>query len=154
MNFGKMPLANAFLSKDQFSKEFFFDMKVGFSEKLSLFQLNDHPSPKQMFNKNYPFFTGSSDYMKEHFKKYANWIKENYVDNSSKIIEIGSNDGTLLKNFKDSNFIHCGFEPSKNIANFSKKNGINVISDFFNYKNVLNLKKYIHLVIMKKIYQI
>ena len=47
MSFGKMPLANAFLSKDQFSKEFFFDMEVGFSEKLSLFQLNDHPSPKK-----------------------------------------------------------------------------------------------------------
>ena len=64
MSFGKMPIANAFLSKEEFKDEFFFNMEVGFSENLSLFQLNDHPTPKKMFNDNYPFFTGSSEYMK------------------------------------------------------------------------------------------
>ena len=59
MNFGKMPLANGFLNKKDFQSEFFFNMEVGFSEDISLFQLNDHPKPTQMFNKNYPFFTGS-----------------------------------------------------------------------------------------------
>ena len=43
-------------------------MEVGFNEQLSLIQLNDHPKPEEMFNKNYPFFTGSSEYMKKHFK--------------------------------------------------------------------------------------
>ena len=52
MSFGKMPISNAFLSKDKFFDEFFFDMEVGFSEKLSLFQLNDHPTPKKMFHDN------------------------------------------------------------------------------------------------------
>ena len=41
MSFGKMPLANGFLEKKNFGKEFFFEMEVGFSEKLSLFQLPD-----------------------------------------------------------------------------------------------------------------
>ena len=69
MSFGKMPIANGFIKKENFNKEFFFEMEVGFSEKLSLFQLNDHPNPKMMFNENYPFFTGSSKYMEAHFKK-------------------------------------------------------------------------------------
>ena len=73
-------------------------MEVGFNEDLSLFQLNDHPKPEKMFNQNYPFFTGSSEYMKTHFKKYANFVKK-YIKTNSKIIEIGSNDGTFLKNF-------------------------------------------------------
>ena len=68
-----MPIANGFL-KD--FKKFFFKMEVGFSKKLSLFQLNDHPKPNLMFNKNYPFFTGSSKGMINHFKKYSNWIKK------------------------------------------------------------------------------
>ena len=44
MTFGKMPIANGFLKKKDFNKEFFFEMEVGFSN-LSLFQLNDHPKP-------------------------------------------------------------------------------------------------------------
>ena len=40
MSFGKMPIANGFLHKKDFKKEFFFKMEVGFSKDLSLFQLN------------------------------------------------------------------------------------------------------------------
>ena len=45
MSFGDMPIANGFLDKDKFEKEFFFEMEIGFNEKLSLFQLMDHPEP-------------------------------------------------------------------------------------------------------------
>ena len=76
MSFGKMPIANGFLNEKDFSKEFFFEMEVGFNEELSLFQLNDHPKPEKMFNENYPFFTGSSEYMKTHFKSYADFVKK------------------------------------------------------------------------------
>ena len=41
MSFGKMPIANGFLAKKDFDKEFFFDLEVGFSEKTCLFQLKD-----------------------------------------------------------------------------------------------------------------
>ena len=57
MSFGKMPLANGFLGEDEFKSEFFFEMEVGFSDDLSLIQLNDHPEPKKMFNKKYPFYS-------------------------------------------------------------------------------------------------
>ena len=69
-----MPIANGFIEKKHFSKEYFFDMQIGFSKKISLFQLNNHPIPDQMFNKNYPFFTGSSNEMINHFKKYADCV--------------------------------------------------------------------------------
>ena len=70
MSFGKMPMANGFLESQEFNDEFFYELEVGFSEELSLFQLNDFPNPSKMFNENYPFFSGSSEYMKSHFKKY------------------------------------------------------------------------------------
>ena len=76
MTFGKMPIANGFVKKEDFDKEFFFEMEVGFNEKISLFQLNDHPQPEKMFNENYPFFTGSSEFMKEHFKTYSDFVKK------------------------------------------------------------------------------
>ena len=89
MSFGKMPLANAFIKEKEFGKEFFYEMKVGFCDELSLFQLDEHPDPSQMFNKSYPFYSGSSEYMKRHFYKYAKWIKANYLRKDSMIIEIG-----------------------------------------------------------------
>ena len=89
MTFGKMPLANGFLEKKDFDSEFFYEMSVGFCKKLSLFQLNEFPSPKKIFNKKYPFYTGSSEYMKLHFKKYAEWLKKEFLKTNSKLIEIG-----------------------------------------------------------------
>jgi len=139
MSFGRMPIANGFLKKSQFKKEFFFNMEVGFSKEISLFQLNNHPAPKQMFNKNYPFFTSSSKGMVKHFKSYANWIKKRYKKNLKNLIEIGSNDGTFLKNFKNKSINLIGFEPSKNVCEISRKNGIKTVNKFFNYKNVKNL---------------
>ena len=103
MSFGKMPIANGFLKKKSFKKEFFFNLEVGFSKKISLFQINDHPKPEQMFNKTYPFFTGSSLSMIKHFKSYADWIIKNYSKNLKYLVEIGSNDGTFLLNFKKKN---------------------------------------------------
>ena len=142
MSFGKMPIANGFLEKKNFQNEFFFKMEVGFSKDVSLFQLNDHPKPKKMFNKNYPFFTGSSKGMINHFKEYSNWIKKNYLKKSNNLIEVGSNDGTFLNFFKNDKINTLGIEPSSNVARVSKKKGIKTINSFFTYKNVKKLKKY------------
>ena len=136
MSFGKMPIANGFLKKEDFNKEFFFDLEVGFSDKISLFQLKDHPTPEQMFNNKYPFFSGSSEFMKIHFAEYANYIKKNYLKTGSKIIEIGSNDGTCLKNFKDNNYEYIGFEPSSNVAEVANKNRINTVNNFFGLQSI------------------
>ena len=142
MSFGKMPIANGFLKKEKFDKEFFFEMEVGFSESISLFQLKDHPSPEQMFNERYPFFTGSSEYMKLHFSQYAKFIKDNYLKSNSKVIEIGSNDGTFLKNFKDSSIDFIGFEPSSNVAQIATKQGIKTQNSFFNLESVESISDY------------
>ena len=140
MSFGKMPIANGFLKRKDFKKEFFFDLEVSFSEQCSLFQLTDHPTPNQLFNNNYPFFTSSSEFMKLHFAKFAKFLKKNYLKNNSKIIEIGSNDGTFLSNFKNDNLEFVGFEPSGNVAKLANKLGVKTINSFFN-KNAIDLIK-------------
>jgi len=142
MSFGKMPIANGFIEKKDFNNEFFFSMEIGFSEDISLLQLKDHPSPEQMFNNKYPFFTGSSEYMKIHFSKYAKFIKDNYLNNNSKIVEIGSNDGTFLKNFKDSNLDFIGFEPSSNVAEIANNNHIKTLNSFFNQNSIEQISNF------------
>tara|TARA_B100000686_G_scaffold179205_1_gene186152 strand:+ start:5950 stop:7146 length:1197 start_codon:yes stop_codon:yes gene_type:complete len=141
MSFGKMPIANGFLRKKQFKSEFFFNLEVGFSKSISLFQLNEHPKPKQMFNNNYPFFTGGSKGMIQHFKKYSQWVKKNYGKKIKHLLEIGSNDGTFLSNFDNKKINVMGFEPSKNVAQISRKKGIKTINKFFNFNNAKKFKK-------------
>ena len=140
MTFGKMPISNGFIDKKDFSNEFFFEMKVGFSEKISLFQLMEHPKPEMMFNNNYPFFTSSSKFMVNHFKNYADWIKKEYINNTNNLIEIGSNDGTFLKNFLNNEISVFGFEPSSNVSRIAIKNGINSLNEFFNSNNINNYR--------------
>ena len=142
MTFGKMPLANGFLDKRDFDSEFSYEMEVGFSQKVSLFQLNDFPNPKKIFNDKYPFFSGSSEYMKTHFNKYAEWLKRDYLKSDSKLIEIGSNDGTLLKNFIKTDVNYIGFEPSKSVADEAIKNNIKTVNTFFNTETIQNFKEF------------
>ena len=143
MSFGKMPMANGFLDKKNFKKEFFYNLEVGFSKDNYLFQVNDHPKSPHIFNNNYPFYTSKSKYMVRHFKKYFEWVNKKFLNKKSNIIEIGSNDGSFLKNFKLKKINHLGFEPSKNVANFSRKNyGVKVFNGFFNKSNVKKFKKF------------
>ena len=140
IDFGKMPLANGFLKKNQFKNEFFYKMEVGFNKNLSLFQINEHPKPRKMFNLNYPFFTGSSKVMINHFKKYSSYIK-NKLGNNKNLIEIGSNDGTFLSNFSNKKYNLLGFEPSKNVSDVAKKKGVKSINKFFCLQEIKKIKK-------------
>ena len=143
MSFGKMPMANGFLDKKNFKKEFFYKLDVGFCKKNYLLQVNDHPKSPHIFNNNYPFYTNKSIYMVRHFKNYFKWVKKKFLNKKSKVVEVGSNDGSLLKNFKKENFDHLGFEPSKNVADYSRKNNlVNVFNGFFNTNNVKKFKQY------------
>ena len=141
IKFGKMPLANGFLKNiPKKVKEFKYDLVAFFGKRSSMFQLLKFPKPKKMFNKNYPFYTSSSKYMINHFKKYSEFIYKNYLNEENYLIcEIGSNDGTFLKNFKYSNSI--GFEPSLNVHRIAKKRGVNSVNKFFNFNNIKFLKK-------------
>ena len=134
LDLGKMPIANGFIHKKDFKKEYFFPLKVAFSKYLSLVQIVSNPPPKKMFNKNYPFYTSSSKHMIEHFKKYSDWLKKKYLKKKGNLLELGSNDGTFLENFKG--YYKVGFEPSESVHKLAKSKGIKSINDFFNYKSI------------------
>ena len=142
MSFGKMPSANGFLDKKDFDNEFFYEMEVGFSEKISLLQLNEFSNPVKVHNERYPFYTSSSINMRKHFNHFAQWLKEKYLQKGSKLIEVGSNDGTLLENFKNTGINAIGFEPSKTIAQLANKKNIKTLNKFFNSQNLEEIKDF------------
>lgn len=132
VDFGNMPIANAFAKKVVSKDNYTFRMKVGFCENCYMVQLIEQPDREKMFHENYAFFSSTSNYMKEHFKSLANSIaKFQGLNKDSFVVEIGCNDGILLENFVFNGIPCLGIEPSENVARVAKSKGIQVISDFF-----------------------
>lgn len=143
MTFGKMPIANNFLTEKEFKNEYFFEMDVAFDEEYSLFKLNNFPAPEKMFNENYKFFSSTSKYMELHFKNFYSNLLKFQSNEPTKVIEIGCNDGIMLKNFKINNLEHLGFEPSKNVAEIARSKGLNITNSFFNSKTFDGSKNFL-----------
>lgn len=132
ISYGSMPLGNGFLTPDQFDKEYFYEMEVASCPKCTMFQLVRQPDAEQMFHENYAFFSGTSAYMEQHFKKFATSVIEQYLTTDDPfIVELGSNDGIMLKNFAQKGYRHLGVEPSKNVAKAAEKHGVKSICEFF-----------------------
>jgi len=133
VSFGKMPIANGFLKKEQFENEYFFELATAFCDRCYSVQLVTQPDPKLMFHDNYAFFSKTSKSMQVHFQKYADWVLNNYLkQNDPFVVELGSNDGILLENFSKKKIRHLGVEPSANVADVAIKSGINTEVAFFN----------------------
>ena len=132
MSFGKMPIANGFLDPEDFTTEYFYELKPVFCENCLTFQITEQPDPKKMFHQNYAFFSRTSKRMVSHFKSYADWIMHEYLSSPDPfVVEIGSNDGAMMENFSKNKIRHLGVEPSENVANEARKHGINTLCSFF-----------------------
>jgi methylation protein EvaC len=132
ISFGQMPIANGFLTPDQFSNEYFFELKVGFCPVCSMVQLEEQPDREQMFNENYAFFSSTSTRMATHFKEFAELVMSDYFKSPDPfVVELGSNDGIMLQNFKGAGIRHLGVEPSANVAQVAMDKGINSVCKFF-----------------------
>ena len=132
VDFGDMPIANAFATQEEIENEYTFPMQVGFCEQCKMVQLVEQPDRERMFHENYAFFSSTSNYMEEHFKKFAASVVDlQGANENSFVVEVGSNDGIMLQNFIDSKVPCLGIEPSKNVAKVAKDKGIEVITEFF-----------------------
>lgn len=134
INFGFQPLGNGFIDQGDTAKnEFFYPMTIGFSEVSKMFQLMEQPSPEKMFHDHYAFYSSSSKFMEIHFKKFAEeLINSEYLKQKDPfIVELGCNDGIMLKNFSKKGFRHLGIEPSLNVAKEANNEGVRTISEFF-----------------------
>ena len=63
IDFGNMPIANSFGSKEELTDEYTFQMKVGFCSNCNMVQLVSQPDREMMFHENYAFFSSTSDYI-------------------------------------------------------------------------------------------
>lgn len=130
IDFGRMPIANAFLAPERFSSEYFYDMQVGYDPVTKAIGLVNTIPPEKMFHENYAFFSSTSKGMQVHFKETADKLLS-YAKKGI-VIEVGSNDGIMLEAWKDLGVRAIGVEPSRNVADVSRSRGHEVINKFLN----------------------
>jgi methylation protein EvaC len=133
ISYGDMPIANGFLTKDDFAKEYFFELSLAFCPTCKMVQLVEQPDPQMMFHENYAFFSSTSKKMGEHFEKMAENYMSHFIPDPKDafVVELGSNDGIMLRHFAKKRIPHLGIEPSSNVAAVARQNGVNTISEFF-----------------------
>jgi methylation protein EvaC len=133
MSFGRMPIANGFLRAQEIADEYFFELAPAYCESCTMFQLVEQPDPKEMFHENYAFFSSTSRHMQTHFAGFAKSVTDTHLTGRADpfVVELGSNDGIMLRNFHNLGMRHLGIEPSANVAEVARGHGINTISAFF-----------------------
>jgi hypothetical protein len=132
LNLGRQPLANAFLvSPDDFDGEAFYPLEVYFCEICSLVQLLDVVDPEVLF-RDYIYVTGTSETMASHNASYAHSVRDLLnLAPSDLVVEVASNDGSLLRQFKTLGIRTLGVEPARNLAEVARANGIETVDHFF-----------------------
>lgn len=144
LNLGKSALANEFVSDPNIEQET-YPLELFQCQSCFHYQLRDIVNSKLMF-KEYNYVSGTSNLMRDHFNKYANEVHNHNFDklgNKNIIVDIGSNDGTLLKEFKNLGYKVLGVDPAENLAQKANEEGIETIPEFFNVSIAKNIvKKY------------
>jgi SAM-dependent methyltransferase len=135
------PPANAFITAADLDKnEERFPLDVFFCRDCGHVQLLDVVDPSILF-KNYVYVSGTSPVFVNHFKNYAaEMIQKFKLGKEAFVVEIGSNDGTLLRFFKEAGMGVLGIDPAQAIAYSATQNGIETLAAFFTSKLAETIK--------------
>ena len=136
------PPANAFINKSKLNlKQKKYPLELFFCNSCKHVQLTNIIDPKELFE-NYVYVSGTSPVFRNHFLNYAKNIIEKYKPSlNSYVLDIGSNDGTLLKFFKEFGYKVIGVDPAIEISKKANKDGITTINNFFNFDTAEKIKQ-------------
>jgi len=132
LQLGPMPLANSFpRHPDEFVDEQVYPLDLAFCPDCSLVQIIDEVDPEVLF-RDYIYVTGTSKTIAEHNRTYADTVQTHLrLAPDDLVVEVASNDGSLLTCFRDLGVRVLGVEPARNIADVARDVGIETISEFF-----------------------
>lgn len=142
LGLGAQPLANAFLRDSaDFAGEPFFPLNVWFCPDCTLVQLVDVIDPEVLF-RDYIYVTGTSTTIATHNDAYADTVTDLLgLGADDLVVEVASNDGSLLSRFADRGIRTLGVEPAVNIAELARASGIETVNEFFNLGTALALRE-------------
>jgi SAM-dependent methyltransferase len=144
ISLGHQPIVQEYLTAENLHEaEVTYPLNLCRCPKCGLVQLDYTVPPKLVFPTSYPYRTGLTNMLIRNFQSLADTLEKEYSFNPKDlIIDIGSNDGTLLKPFKEKGLRVLGVEPT-GAAKVANKNGIETLEAFYDKKTAEKIvKKY------------
>jgi methylation protein EvaC len=126
MDFGKMALAGAFIRPDQFPDEQRYSLRLGFCESCHSVQVADSVPADTLF-RNYFYFASATGTASAHFRAYAEEVVSRF--RPGRVLEIGCNDGAMLRHLKRHGCKVIGVDPAVNVV--ESLDDLVVINDYF-----------------------
>ncbi len=133
LSLGKSPLANNLKkSKDEATE--MFPLQMDYCPKCHFCQLSYVVPAEKLFD-HYLYVSSTTQTFRNHFEDLAKSIITAYkLNEKSLVVDIGSNDGVLLKPLKDAGVQIMGVDPAKNLCDLANKNGLDTLRAYFDDK--------------------
>jgi SAM-dependent methyltransferase len=132
LSLGNTPLANALLAQGQLTEpEETFPLDLVFCPHCTLVQITETVPPEKLFRE-YLYFSSFSETVLQNAREIAERLVHRCgLNENSFVVEVASNDGYLLKNYREMNIPVLGVEPALNIAKVAEERGVKTVSEFF-----------------------
>jgi SAM-dependent methyltransferase len=135
LNLGRQPLANKYPTREQFASEDFFPLGVHFCSHCKNVQLGTIVSRTRMFE-DYYYLSSVNAGLVRHFEKLAKKLASARL-----VVDVGSNDGILLKPLRDLGVKAVGVEPSINVSKITNDAGLETICAFFDMTSAAEIER-------------
>ncbi|MBI2596916.1 methyltransferase domain-containing protein [Candidatus Daviesbacteria bacterium] len=142
LDLGYQPLCDSLLTKEKLNEpEKTYPLRMMWCENCTLVQIDYCVSGEEVYHPDYPYRSGITKELAQYQESMASsLVKEFNLQQNDLVIDVGSNDGTLLKGFKKLGINVLGIEPT-NIAKIANKSGIRTVQAFFDIKTAKEIKK-------------
>lgn len=142
LDVGFQPLCDTLLSKTELDKpEKTYPLRMMWCENCTNVQIDYCVDGHEVYHLNYPYKSGVTKELVEYQSQIGKSVVKKYqLTSKDLVVDVGSNDGTLLKGFKAEGIRVLGVEPT-NIAKIAVESGIETIQSFFDIKTSQKMKK-------------
>ncbi len=141
LDFGEVPLAGAFLTEQQLSEEKFYPFEVRFCQDCTLVQVGNTVAGDVLFG-NYYYFSSAIGTLVDHFIDFAQEMTDRLLQpGKSFAVEIGSNDGILLRPLVAAGVKCLGVDPASNVVSSIDDPNIKTVNEFFTERVALSIRE-------------
>ena len=140
LDLGDQPWGNGFIRPENVNLEKAHPLRLVFCNACSTSQLDFTIAKEEMFI-DHTYLSGTTSTLQKHFKEIADNVYIRFLNKkqSPKILDIGSNDGTQLAQYKNLGCEVLGVESATHVSEIANNSGIETLNAFFNLETAENL---------------